>query len=179
MRWSKAIASVLAGLAIMGAMAVAWVFLAPLYAAAWSVLLRPFTPNSLTLSISDANLVLTTTDALLPSHQTSVYFHAFLLAYGYLVAAGLCVVDFRASVMARLRFLAISYALLFFAHGVGLYAAAAYAQSWLGSPRSSQEVYGFLTTLTLAWALLPAALWVLWSLRRRFQQAVVPRLQHR
>ena len=85
----------------------------------------------------------------------------FLLSYGYLVALGLFLIDFGARIKPRLYLLGISGLALLVAHVVGLYVAGSVTESWLNGDKTPDDIYGAVTTLSLAWALVPAGVWTM------------------
>ena len=110
--------------------------------------------------------------------QTNIHFHSFLLSYGYLVAFGLVLLDSRPRIAPRLVLLAIACLTLFAAHVAGLYVAGTFVRAWLEGSKTSEDIYGPITTLTLAWALVPAAVWFLGYLHTSLSPGSSARRDH-
>ena len=145
-------------LAILSAL---WVLLGPLYAEALDAVLSVFTSPELTVETRDDSIYLIASEFPGADRQTNIHFHAFLLSYGYLVAVGLFVTEAVVTRRGRLSVLAVSSGALLIAHLVGLYVAGSFTLDWMRGDKTADDVGGAVTTLTMAWTLVPAAVWIL------------------
>ena len=82
------------------------------------------------------------------------------------MTVGLFLFDSRPRLRSRAWLLLITCLALVAAHVAGLYAAGSLTRAWLAGDKTPEDVYSFVTTLTLVWALVPAAVWMLWFLYR-------------
>ena len=152
--------------ALLAGLSALLVFLGPLYARGLAALLSPFTAGDPLITTRDLSVYVVSTRFTPSPHQTHVDFHSFLLSFGYLVAVGLFLFDSRPRLRSRAWLLLITCLALVAAHVAGLYVAGSLTRAWLAGDKTPEDVYSAVTTLTLAWALVPAAVWMLWFLYR-------------
>ena len=138
-----------------------WVLIGPLYAKGLAEVLDALAASGVDVRTRDDSIYVIATQFSPEPRQTNINFHSFLLSYGYLVAAGLFVFDQRRELRPRLALLLVACLSLLAAQLVGLYVAGLLARSWLEGGKTPDDISGAVTTLTLAWALVPAAAWVM------------------
>ena len=147
-----------AALALLSAL---WVLVGPIYAKGLAEALDSIASAGVDVRTRDDSIYVIATRFSPETRQTNINFHSFLLSYGYLVAVALFIFDGRRRLRPRLVLLALGVAALLAAQLVGLYVAGLLTKSWLDGGRTSEDIGGAVTTLTLAWALVPAVVWVL------------------
>ena len=147
-----------ATLALLSAL---WVVVGPVYARGLAEVLDSIVSAGVNVRTRDDSIYVIATRFSPETRQTNINFHSFLLSYGYLIAAGLFIFDQRPRLRPRLALLALGVAALLAAQLVGLYVAGLLTKSWLDGGRTPEDIGSAVTTLTLAWALVPAVVWIL------------------
>jgi hypothetical protein len=154
----RRVAALVGTLAVLSAL---WVLIGPLYAKVLAEVLDAFAASGVDVRTRDDSIYVIATRFSPETRQTNINFHSFLLSYGYLVAAGLFVFDQRRELRPRLVLLGVACLSLLAAQLVGLYVAGLLTRSWLEGGKTPDDISGAVTTLSLAWALVPAAAWVM------------------
>ena len=160
---------------VLATLSVLWVPLGPLYAQALDAVLSVFTSRELAIETRDQSIYLVASEFPGSERQTNIHFHAYLLSYGYLVAVGLFITEAVTSRRGPLSVLAVSSAALLIAHLVGLYVVGSFTLDWMRGEKTADDVNGAVTTLTMAWALVPAGVWTFAFLRGQLASQGRPR----